>query len=105
MEDTLYQRKIPAPPVHEGVDRTKGEIFASVQLHNILGIQEVQSKLSLQFMLQMTWRDPRLTFKNLKQREALNLLSAADSKRIWKPAAIFNNTREKLEVKVYTISP
>ena len=66
---------------------------------NILDVSEVNSYLEVQFHLEMTWRDPRLSFWNLKEGSLMNIASKEEAGAIWYPQVVFMNTKEKHRTK------
>ena len=65
-----------------------------VHVWAILAISEVSELFSVKFKLTMTWRDPRLTFLNLKNDESLNQVNISEALNIWHPILVFVNTRD-----------
>ena len=88
-----YLKEIPPPPL-------KGKTLSvnvTVNLLSILEIREVESRIDLQFGLQSTWFDTRLSMQNLKQDRNLNTLTEAQKHEIWIPELVFHNTQSKLK--------
>ena len=52
--------------------------------------------MTLQLKLQVDWRDPRLTFLNLKTENNLNTLSSSELNEIWVPSLVFTNTKKRM---------
>ena len=67
-----------------------------MEILNILEINEVLSSMTLQLKLQVDWRDPRLTFLNLKTENNLNTLSSSELNEIWVPSLVFTNTKKRM---------
>ncbi len=57
-------------------------------LLEVVSISEMDSTVTLQFYLSLSWRDPGLTFLNLKGDPASNRLSEDAAKTIWTPKVI-----------------
>ena len=70
------------PPIKDG---EKVNVTLSMNVQNILEIQEVQKKLSLKFNLEEAWLDSRLQFYNLKKDEEMNTLISNERNMIWVP--------------------
>ena len=81
--------KDDCPPV--GTDKLEVEL--SLDIHSILGISEVDQVMYLKFELDISWRDSRLQFYNLKKDADMNMLVHEDKTIIWIPTIIFSNTR------------
>ena len=91
-----YKKDDTPPPLQLGKNL---EVILTVDIQNILDIQEVQKILSLKFNLQETWRDSRMQFYNLKEDEELNTLVYSDKQSIWVPSILFSNTKDDLTSK------
>jgi hypothetical protein len=48
----------------------------------------------------LMWRDPRLTFHNLKNETYQNTIGIVDAEKIWQPVVVFYNTKDRDETKV-----
>ena len=79
------------PPIKEG---KKINVTLSLNVQNILDIQEVQQRFSLKFDLEEKWLDSRLQFYNLKKDEVMNTLVTKEKNMIWVPRILFSNTKE-----------
>ena len=69
-------------------------VFVSVDLENILKIDEIEGIFEVKFTLYSKWIDSRLTFQNLKKNPNLNVLQIERQMGIWTPTIIFGNTKE-----------
>ena len=63
LDEEKYLKDKTPPPLEKG---SKLPVVLSMDIYNILAIQEVDNMISLKFDLQATWFDSRLTFYNLK---------------------------------------
>ena len=69
------------------------KVSVSIDLFNVMSIDEVENTIDLKFGIKMEWYDRRLTYNNLKQnRTFLNKLNETDMKSIWLPLITYNNT-------------
>ena len=82
------------PPKLE--DESAVKVIIGVDLISLLNIDVVQGKLHTQIQLSMAWKDPRITFQNLKKDRNLNLFSPKERKMLWIPNIIFKNTKNRL---------
>ena len=73
----------------------KLEIYTTIQIKNILEVDEVRSSLTLQLKLELRWIDSRLKYFNLNKKSDMNTLSASELEEIWTPDLLFVNTKEK----------
>lgn len=83
------------PPSNNKDDGSLLDVGVSVDILSILEIAEVDSFISLQLRLRLSWRDSRLTMLNLKEDEDLNTLTSKFRELIWIPEVIFYNTKKK----------
>jgi len=93
-----YQSHVPPPPL-DTASFNKSTITLGIDIMNILDVSEVNSYLEVQFCLEMIWRDPRLSFWNLKEGSLMNIASYDEAGEIWYPQVVFANTKEKLMTK------
>ena len=61
---------------------------------NILDVSEVNSFVKVQFQLEIVWRDPRVSFWNLKEGNRINILSKEEGRELWLPEIVFLNTED-----------
>ena len=71
------------------------EVNVSLRLLKIVDIDEVDHTIDLQFEIILEWKDHRITFNNLKERAYLNALTEEDTKSIWLPLVVYDNTNQK----------
>ena len=71
---------------------TKVSVELSVVLQEILKLDEIGGIMYIKYVLLAKWKDPGLTFHNLKRDPNQNLLSEVEWSRIWVPRVIFDNT-------------
>ena len=79
---------------------SKSKVVLSVDILNILSIDEVSSLIKLKYKLTLIWRDPRLHFDNLKEHTHQNVVSPKEAKDIWYPRLVLVNTIEEEETKI-----
>ena len=110
-----YLNEVPAPPLN-GNKQTEIilsldiiEVWEHINLHSlqgktahfqVLSLEEVASTMKLQYMLQLAWHDPRVTFMNLKKDTHMNSLTNEDANHVWYPKVTFYNTDEMEETEV-----
>ena len=73
------------------------QVNVTLNLLSILEIREVDNRIDLQFGMQLTWHDKRLSMQNLKHDKNLNTLTEAQRGEIWIPELVFHNTQSKLK--------
>jgi hypothetical protein len=73
----------------------KSALNTTIEIQNILNIDENQGKIRLSMRVTMGWFDSRLEFFNLKENSGLNVLDEAEFSAIWKPKIIFLNMERK----------
>ena len=94
------------PPALPQEDNTKvlrkPEVNIRIDIWNILSIAEVDSLLEIQFLIVLIWKDPRLLYRNLKEKSHLNTASETREprKNIWYPRVVFYNTKNRDESQV-----
>ena len=81
--------------------RTKSEtiipvsVDVSLRLLTVMSIDEDENTIDLQFEIILDWRDYRISYSNLKTEFFLNSLTEAETKSIWLPLVIYENTNQK----------
>ena len=69
------------------------EVNVSIKLFKVVGIDEVENTIDLQFEIELQWFDRRHTYNHLKgDCSSLNTLNETDLKRIWLPLVVYWNT-------------
>ena len=81
--------------VDDNYNIVKVPVDVSVDVLKILLISEITGTFKVSFKLYLTWFDPRLRFKNIKEKSNLNKLTKFERDRVWKPVIVFDNTESK----------
>ena len=76
------------------------KIHLSINVIEVLDLNEVDSAMVLQYRMTLRWRDSRVKFRNLKKENFLNTVGTSDAEKIWYPQVVFYNTRDMEETKV-----
>ena len=92
-----YLNEVPIPP-DDG--KVLADISLSIDVIRVLELEEVESEMKLQYRLTLRWKDPRVTFRNLKEDTYLNTVGNDDAAKIWYPQVVFYNTKNMEETKV-----
>ena len=92
LDEKSYLKDKPPPPLG-GLDIV--DVKIRMELYNILEISEVTSVFRTQYKLFMEWKDPRITFWNLKNDTTLNIMTSSEKESIWMPTLMFFNTDKK----------
>ena len=85
-------------PPFRMVNYTQGTISpakvnVTVELFNVISIDEVRNTIDLKFEIKLEWYDHRHIYNNLKRnRFFLNALNKTDLDRIWLPTVVYHNT-------------
>ena len=70
-------------------------INVSLNLLKMVEIEETDNTIDLQFEITLEWRDPRITYNNLKKDIFYNALTEDETKMIWLPVLTYVNTDQK----------
>ena len=86
------------------VDKETGtaEVRMSVDIDNILDINEVLGTISLKYTLTKTYFDHRLMYKNLKDDWKINQLSDNEQKNLWIPEELQSNMAKHSDFEMFT---
>ena len=88
-EDAYNKAMNPSPKNRS----EKAEISLSVKIKSILRIDEIDQSFHVSYKLTSKWKDPRLTYHNLKKNANLNVLTEQEQSSIWTPTIILVNTK------------
>ena len=69
-------------------------------MKSVLDIKEVKSTFNVQFVLSLKWKDPRITYQNLKEEDFMNKINLDEFEKIWRPVILFYNTEHRDKTKV-----
>ena len=83
-----YNKFLVPPPVG---DQSKVELNMSVEVINILKIDEVEGSFRTRLFLRRKWLDPQLSYRDLKKDSRVNLLSPSEAATVWFPEVVFEN--------------
>ena len=79
-----YDKNSPPPIlIHENEKHKMTLLEVSVDIIELLGIDEIDSKINIKFVLTVTWNDARIYFKTLQNEEENNIIYNHND--IWKP--------------------
>ena len=97
-----YNRKVPPITSLGKTDKTivPVKVNISISLLKIVGMEEVQHKIDLQFEITLEWKENRATYQNLKKKTSLNALTDEDISALWLPYVIYANTDMKEAVQI-----
>lgn len=98
-----YLNDAPPPPIDNDM---LAYIFLSIEVIEVLDLNEVDAAMGLKFRITLRWKDSRVDFRNLKGEHFLNTVGRDDAAKIWYPKVTFYNTRgmEETKVHVYDVS-
>ena len=70
------------------------QLRINVSIESIFEIRKHRSSMMIEVILNVSWIDKNLNFKNLNKDWRLNPLSLDEMKSIWTPKLWFDNTRD-----------
>ena len=85
-----YNKKVPPVNSSDPVD-----VSVSIDLLRLLDINEEDYSIEIQFEITLMWKEKRVTYHNLKERDSLNALSENNIDTLWLPKVIYENTDQK----------
>ena len=74
------------------------KLHTSLEIQNILDLDETKSKMTLKMAVTIEWVDPRIKFLHLKKDENRNILTSEEMKQLWMPSIVFVNTKYSLQL-------
>ena len=93
--DPSYNKGMIPPPLNS---LNQAGIELSIDVHRILAINEIQESFQISYSLILTWKDPRLSYHNLKKNSNLNVLSSTEQSSVWRPIIVLLNTKSRATV-------
>ena len=93
LDKTTYIKDYPPVTVDENYNLIKVPVNISIEILDILDINEVEGQFEVSFELHQTWYDDRHVYVNLKEEADLNTLTSSEKDDIWKPFIVFSNTK------------
>ena len=93
LDKNTYVKEYPPVTVDDNYNLIKVPVNISIEIIDILDINEVEGNFEVSFMLHQTWYDDRHTYVNLKAEEDLNTLTSTEKDDMWKPFIVFSNTK------------
>ena len=91
--DESYNKEITPPPEKGDLS----EVGVSIEIENILEIDEIGGMFRSKYYLTTSWYDSRLSFHNLKRNKQRNILGKGEQSSIWTPQMVFSNTNNNDE--------
>ena len=95
-ESETYKKHLPPSPL---VNETKVRVEISIEVINMGGIDEIESSVEFQFILQLKWFEGRMNFLNLRDSGRSNL-ETQEMEALWVPKIVFYNTKERSKTLV-----
>ena len=96
----FYPKEEAPPPM---ANKTLADVLFSIEVIEVLGLDEVLSTMELRYTMQFKWNDSRVKFKNLKHEPFLNTLRTQEATGLWYPKVVFFNTRNTFETTVRSL--
>ena len=76
------------------------EVNVTIDIENILVIDEVEGTFLVKFSIKRDWIDSALTYHNLKNNSHdLNALTDADTESLWYPSVDINNIENEKKIQ------
>ena len=60
-----------------------------MHIYDILDVKELEMEYTVFMKIKLIWYDPRITFRNLKEKKDANRLGIKDIEKIWSPKLLF----------------
>ena len=96
--DATYTKNLPPLSLEAKRNGKKLPVHIEMTILSVFELNEIQSWMKLQLVLQVKWIDRRLKFANLKEGKQKNKLSYEQKKKLWIPSLMFANNKEQSEV-------
>ena len=90
LDPATYKKE--QPPLNR--ERQRVDINIGIRVFKISNIRELDQQITVKFQLVITWLDGRLTFNNLRDNFALNVIDTDERQKLWLPFLVFQNTKK-----------
>ena len=92
----MDQMKQVAPSCHlkMGMIRSNATISISMEIYDILNVQELEMEYTVHMKVQIWWYDSRIIFRNLKINKDKNILNKHEIDQIWSPELMFLDSNQ-----------
>ena len=74
---------------------TRSPIELSWTAKKVVAIEEDDYSISFKFMINLIWRENRVTYQNLKNESTNNMLTQEEVNMLWLPLVIYWNTDQE----------
>ena len=101
-----YNKFVPPITTVSSTNRTviPVPVNISITLMKVVSLTEVELIIELQFQIELSWKENRIKYHNLKKKTSLNRLTKKDINRLWLPLAVYENTDQKETTRLGDIS-
>ena len=89
-----YNKNVPPVSVQAGLKKMVN-VSVSIDILMLVGIDEEDYSVEIQFSIALRWIENRATYLNLKRDWSVNALTLSDIKSLWLPKVIYENTDQK----------
>ena len=97
IRDESYNKFLAPPPVKTLRHSDIVQINVTITVLSIKAFDPISSTFESQFKVSLTWFDPRLSFGNLRNSSASNLMSPSEKNFIWFPSFLYRNTKNRVK--------
>ena len=80
------------------LSQEKIQLFLTIDILNILDLDESSSKMSLKLKITLEWKETRVNFLHLQEDDHRNILTIDEMNVLWMPSIIFSNTKHNKEL-------
>ena len=91
-----YDSNLPDIVIKNEGKLLKKMVRVSITIEEIKSIEEVKSRYTTTFDLELEWMDARLTWYDLHEDLDLNILSEEQKKNIWFPKILVANSEDNI---------
>ena len=87
-----YNKFLAPPGIGNGLNLS---LNTSIYIHKIIEINEIDGYFKTKLTLTRKWKNPQLTYQNLKRDPENNELSSEDMQKMWRPYFVFDNIEQQ----------
>ena len=79
----------------------KKRIEVSLDVNDVLDVNELKEHVRIKFSITLTWKDERLEYQNLRPHESMNSLNKREMELIWLPEIYYVNVDLTDDIKIH----
>nr|XP_045595897.1 uncharacterized protein LOC123756697 isoform X1 [Procambarus clarkii] len=94
-----YQPTLPPPSTQPDLPLP---VYLNITLNTFASIKAIDNRFTVELLVRLVWRDPRLQFRHLRRDRQLNIILPSEAEKMWVPVVAFLNAEKNQHTVVDT---